>query len=192
MDASHKLMAAMVLVVGLAGSVQGQVRRESLDIPPEPVPVPLPSREPGDDASDLGTNREQAARPDARPGVTSLTIADLEEMALCHNPTMAQAARYVAALEGKHVQSGLHPNPTVGYLGEEMGDEGSAGQQGMFIEQRLVTGGKLSLNRAVVSHEIQRAQQSLEMQRLRVLTHRINLASDDLPPDDRGLLASSF
>ena len=50
-----------------------------------------------------------------------------------------------------------------------MGDEGTAGQQGMFVGQRFVTAGKLGLNRAVVSHEIERARQELEIQRLRVV-----------------------
>ena len=57
----------------------------------------------------------------------------------------------------------------IGYKGEDMGEEGAAGKQGLFMGQRIVTGGKLGLNRAVVSHEIQQAQQELEIQRLRVV-----------------------
>lgn len=41
--------------------------------------------------------------------------------------------------------------------------------QGMFLGQRLVTAGKLDLNRAVVSHEIERVRQELETKRLRVI-----------------------
>ena len=99
----------------------------------------------------------------------TLGIADLEAIALGNNPTIAQAQHRVGALQGKYLQVGLRPNPIIGYEGEEMGDEGTAGQQGMFIGKRFVTAGKLGLNRAVVSHEIQRAQQELEIQRLRVI-----------------------
>ena len=99
----------------------------------------------------------------------TLRIADLEAIALQNNPTIAQAGHRVAALQGKYLQVGLRPNPVIGYQGEEIGDQGTAGQQGMFIGQRFVTAGKLGLNRAVVSHEIQRAQQELEIQRLRVI-----------------------
>jgi cobalt-zinc-cadmium efflux system outer membrane protein len=67
------------------------------------------------------------------------------------------------------VQVGLRPNPIIGYQGEEIGDEGTAGQHGMFIGQRFVTGGKLGLNQAVVSHEVQQAQEELAIQRLRVI-----------------------
>lgn len=101
-------------------------------------------------------------------GTEMLGIADLEAIALANNPTIAQAGNRVAALQGKYLQVGLRPNPVIGYQGEEIGDVGTAGQQGMFVGQRFVTAGKLSLNRAVVSHEIQRAQQELEIQRLRV------------------------
>jgi cobalt-zinc-cadmium efflux system outer membrane protein len=134
-------------------------RQPPADVPPLPddfgppagiLPVPSPEEVPSG-------NRE------------ILRIADLEAIALGNNPTIAQAQSRVGALQGKYVQVGLRPNPTIGYEGEEMGDEGTAGQQGMFIGQRFVTGGKLGLNRAVVSHEIQRAQQALEIQRLRVI-----------------------
>jgi cobalt-zinc-cadmium efflux system outer membrane protein len=67
------------------------------------------------------------------------------------------------------LQVGLWPNPLVGYLGEDMGDAGGAGLQGGFVGQRIVTSGKLSLNRTVVMHEITRAEQQWEIQRRRVV-----------------------
>ncbi len=99
----------------------------------------------------------------------SMTIDELEQMGLSQNPTVAQAMRQVQALRGKYVQQGLYPNPVLGYVGEEIGDEGRAGQQGVEVTQRIVTAGKLQLNRAVVSHEIAQAQQNLEVQRQRVI-----------------------
>lgn len=98
-----------------------------------------------------------------------VTLGELEQLALTSNPTHAQAERRVSALRGKYVQSGLYPNPVIGYSGEEMGDDGRAGLQGGFIGQEVVTAGKLRLNRAVVSHEIARAMQELEIQRRRII-----------------------
>ncbi|MBN2292986.1 MAG: TolC family protein [Pirellulales bacterium] len=98
-----------------------------------------------------------------------LRIVDLESIAMSKNPTIAQAVRRVNALQGKCLQVGLYPNPIIGYQGEEIGDEGAAGQQGMFVGQEVVTAGKLKLNRTVVSHEIEQARRELEMQRLRVI-----------------------
>lgn len=97
-----------------------------------------------------------------------LSLDDLEQMALANNPTLEQAARSIQALQGKYLQEGLYPNPVVGYAGEEIGDDGRAGKQGMVVGQSLVTAGKLRLNRAVVGHEIARARQMWELQRRRV------------------------
>src|SRR5581483_10831430 len=43
-----------------------------------------------------------------------LTVADLEQLALAHNPTLIQAAAFVDAARGKALQAGLPFNPVVG------------------------------------------------------------------------------
>jgi cobalt-zinc-cadmium efflux system outer membrane protein len=68
------------------------------------------------------------------------------------------------------VQVGLAPNPTAGYAASEVGNEGHSGQQGFYVGQEFVTGGKLRLNRNVTSQEVRRASQRLEGQKQRVLT----------------------
>ena len=103
-------------------------------------------------------------------GSADITLEELEQLAFANNPAIAQAAAHVAALRGRWVQVGLPANPTAGYLGTEMGNEGRAGQQGGFIGQEFTTGGKLRLNRAIVSQEIQQAEQHLEALRFRVRT----------------------
>src|SRR5690606_16114357 len=77
-----------------------------------------------------------------------LSLDDLERLALSHNPTLAQATAQVDAAHGRAIQAGLYPNPTVGYFSQQIGEEGTAGQQGAFLTQVIVTGGKLRLNRA--------------------------------------------
>jgi len=109
---------------------------------------------------------EAVAAPTSPPA--RLTLDELVAWALVNNPTVAQARHRVDALRGKQLQVGLHPNPVVGYLGEEIGDEGRGGLQGMMVAQEIVTAGKLRLSRAVVSHEMDRAQRELETQRQRV------------------------
>ena len=83
---------------------------------------------------------------------------------------MGQAAARVSALRGRCIQAGLPPNPTAGYLASEIGQENTAGQQGGYVGQEFVTGGKLSLDRAVIAQEIQQALQNLEATRGRVQT----------------------
>lgn len=108
------------------------------------------------------------------PGVDSanpdITLQDLEQLALMQNPAIAQADARVRALRGKWVQVGLPPNPSAGYMAAEIGDEGRAGQQGGYVGQDFITGGKLGLNRAVVSQEIQQAEQNLAAMQLRTQT----------------------
>jgi outer membrane protein, heavy metal efflux system len=113
----------------------------------EPV-VPLP---PADQPERL---LQPANAPVVPPG---MTLAELEETAVRCNPTIAQAAQRVEAARGRWVQAGLYPNPTAGYIGAEIGNEGRAGQQGSFVGQEIVTAGKLRLSRDVAQQEIRQA-----------------------------------
>ncbi len=101
---------------------------------------------------------------------SSLTLAQLEQMALESNPTLAQSAAEVRAAAGREQQSGLYPNPTVGYQGEQIrGGVQHGGEQGFFVSQDIVLGGKLGLNRKVREQEKKQAESEAEEQKLRVL-----------------------
>lgn len=101
-----------------------------------------------------------------------ITIEELQEMALHNNPTLAQAAANVSAAEGRRKQAGFYPNPTIGYQGEEIrGGSFRGGEQGFFVQQDIVTGGKLGLNRKVVEQERKQAETEADEQKLRVLTN---------------------
>ena len=79
------------------------------------------------------------------PQTTFLTLAQLEQIALERNPTLSQAAMRIESARGQCQQVGLYPNPVAGYVSEEMGSGGTAGKQGAFVSQEIVTGGKLNL-----------------------------------------------
>jgi cobalt-zinc-cadmium efflux system outer membrane protein len=99
-----------------------------------------------------------------------LTLADLEQLALRGNPTLAQAAAAVGASRGKALQAGLYPNPTLGYHGENIGIAGTAGEfQGGFVQQVIVTAGKLRLSRAKYNQETLEAELLALAQQYRVL-----------------------
>jgi outer membrane protein, heavy metal efflux system len=116
-------------------------------IPTEPIPLP-----PVDGQSKM------------------LTLSDAEAMALASHPAMREADGLVRAARGEWLQVGLRPNPQIGYMGDEIGDEGHAGMQGGFISQEFVTAGKLGLSRAVALREISAAQQRFERTRRQVVT----------------------
>jgi cobalt-zinc-cadmium efflux system outer membrane protein len=104
------------------------------------------------------------------PAPTELSLADLEQLALQGNPTLAQAAATVEASRGKAVQAGLYPNPTIGYAAEQIGIAGTAGElQGGFVQQTIVTAGKLRLSRAKYNQEAYEAELLATAQQYRVL-----------------------
>jgi len=101
---------------------------------------------------------------------TGLTLGELEQMALNSNPTLSQAAAEIRAAAGRKLQSGLYPNPTVGYQGEQIrGGNQRGGEQGFFVSQDIVLGGKLGLSRRVFEQEKKQAETEAEEQRLRVI-----------------------
>jgi len=112
-----------------------------------------------------------AATPpqEQRTAQAGLGLAELEQMALTNNPTLAQAAAEIRAAIGRKLQSGLYPNPTVGYQGEQIrGGTQGGGEQGFFVSQDIVLGGKLGLSRRVFEQEKKQAEAEAEEQRLRV------------------------
>ena len=103
---------------------------------------------------------------------SGLTRTELEQMALSNNPTLAQAAAEIRAARGRQQQAGLYPNPTVGYQGEQIrGGIQGGGEQGFFVGQNIVLGGKLGLSRQVASVEEEQVEVKAEEQRLRVLNN---------------------
>jgi cobalt-zinc-cadmium efflux system outer membrane protein len=104
------------------------------------------------------------------PTATELSLADLEAIALEHNPTLNSALARINAARGGRVQAGLYPNPVIGYHATEAGVRGTAGQQGGFIAQRFVTGGKLRLDQSIASMQVNESRYLFEAQKLRVLS----------------------
>jgi cobalt-zinc-cadmium efflux system outer membrane protein len=102
----------------------------------------------------------------------TITLEELQQMALQSNPTFAQAAANIQAAEGRKKQAGLYPNPTVGYQGEQIrGGSFHGGEEGFFVQQDIVLGGKLGLNRKIFDQELKQAETEAEEQKLRVLTN---------------------
>ena len=132
-----------------------------------------------------------AAAPHRVP-TSPMTLGNLENLALSNNPVIARAGARISAAQGNWVQTGLPPNPRLGYIAEEMGSAGSAGMQGGFVGQEFITAHKLSLNRQVAAWEIQAAKQDVEAERLRVLTDVRTAYYDTLIAQERRELAANL
>ena len=135
-----------------ARSVQTVQQVQHVEPVPTPEPEPLPEGQ-------------------LKPAVVgALTLADLEQMAIASNPSVARAAALVQEARGNWVQVGLPFNPSVGYEGQQIGSGGRAEQDGVFVGQEFVRGGKLGLNRQVAAQLWARREQELAAQQQRVLT----------------------
>jgi outer membrane protein, heavy metal efflux system len=113
-----------------------------------------------------------APRPDDFhvPNTPALSLPAIEQMALANHPALAAAAARIDAAQGRWVQAGLKPNPVIGYSGMEIGNQGTAGAQGGFVSQRVITGKKLQLDQAMAEWEATAAQFQLTAQEQRVLS----------------------
>jgi cobalt-zinc-cadmium efflux system outer membrane protein len=147
--------------------------------PADPAPHAEPQAPPADQPAVQQVQHVEPApaEPETLPPATlqpvvlgKLTLAELEQMAIAANPSVARAAALVDAARGNWIQVGLPPNPNVGYEGQQIGSAGRAEQDGVFIEQEIVRLRKLRLNREVAAQEIAKAEQQLAMQQQRVLT----------------------
>jgi cobalt-zinc-cadmium efflux system outer membrane protein len=110
-------------------------------------------------------------RAQENPSTPLFTLDQAQSRAASSNPTLRQAEAEIRAAKARQLQSGLYPNPTVGYTGDEIrGGSINGGKQGFFVEQTIVTGGKLARNRDVYAREIQLAELEAQEQKIRVET----------------------
>jgi cobalt-zinc-cadmium efflux system outer membrane protein len=112
------------------------------------------------------------AAPQPLQGVSTrapLKLEDFLASADKNNPTLQQAAAMVRRSEAEAKQAALYPNPTVGYEGEQIrGGSYGGGEQGGFVAQTIVLGGKLGLRRDIYQQQKQSDQIAAEAQLARV------------------------
>lgn len=106
----------------------------------------------------------------ATSGEYAFTLQDVQMLAMRNNPTLSAAAARMNAAQGRQVQAGLYPNPVVGYHGTEIGNLGTSGQQGGFVIQKFITGGKLKLDQAAEGQKVNETHFRFHAQEQRVLT----------------------
>src|SRR6202007_681968 len=131
-------------------------------LPATVVAQAVPAMEPAPQSAQLEPAQQrtahEAAVTEAAGGVTA-----------GNNPTRAQAKAGVRAAAGRSRQAGLWPNPTIGYSGDEIrGGSYGGGEQGVFVQQNVILGGKLRLDRKIFDAEGKQAAAEADEQRLRV------------------------
>lgn len=150
---------------------------ESLRVPPFDPMQPLEERR-------MQIARLYAALPAlpefamADPSQPVWSLAELEQLAWENHPAVMQAAAQVEVARGAMIQAGLHPNPTVGWEEDTIAN-GIQGYKGPYIDQQIVTGGKLKLARSAAAMDYENAQIAYQRTRIDVAT-RVRDAYYDL------------
>jgi outer membrane protein, heavy metal efflux system len=100
----------------------------------------------------------------------AMELSQFEEFALANNPTVQEMTSLVRQSAGLAKQAGLFPNPSIGYQGEQIrGGSYRGGEQGAFVQQTFVLGGKLALRRKVYEQQRKEGEIGVQEQRYRVL-----------------------
>jgi outer membrane protein, heavy metal efflux system len=148
---------------------EGGIRQVAFQVPPtakEADKFAIPKNLPGADAPLIP--RALSENPDVRsqqikdlykelpplpkapvalpgPNGTPYTLADLQQIAASHSPTLRQAASDVEAARGNLIAAAAYPNPTLGFQFQPSNNGSTSGVSGFYIDQVIKTGGKLRL-----------------------------------------------
>jgi outer membrane protein, heavy metal efflux system len=139
----------------------------------EPMPMPMDQQmqHRHGDVPLVAPVYPRMGRAQEHAGAQLVTLDQVEKMATETNPTLRQAEIEIRAAKSRQQQAGLYPNPTVGYTGDEIrGGSVGGGKQGFFVQQTIVTAGKLGKSREVFGREAKLAEIEAQEQRTRVTT----------------------
>ena len=132
----------------------------------------MPGMQPMEEPAQSTSNQTPA--PDLLKDVVgrpAMRLEEFQQFALSTNPTLRQAGALVRQSGAQARQAGLYPNPIVGYQGEQIrGGSFGGGEQGAFVQQTFVLGGKLGLRRNVFEQQRREDEIGASEQRYRVLS----------------------
>ena len=159
MQGMAKCGAIVVMsALGVVGGARGQEMQMPKQEPSHHMETPL-----------VKTEYPRMGRAQERAHAELVTLEQVQKIASDSNPTMRQAEAEIRAAKARQQQAGLYPNPTVGYTGDEIrGGSVGGGKQGFFVQQTVVTGGKLGLNREAFGRDVKLAEIEAEEQKIRV------------------------
>jgi cobalt-zinc-cadmium efflux system outer membrane protein len=106
-----------------------------------------------------------APAPELLKEVTSrpaMSLTDFLKRGDANNPTIKQANALMRRSQQQARQAAFYPNPSVGYQGEQIrGGSFGGGEQGGFVQQTVVLGGKLGSRRDI--YEQQRKSDEIDV-----------------------------
>ena len=170
----HSSAAGQTPSQGAPGKNTDQEKMPGMEMPNQqnvPSHVNQQVQEPENPSARTGTERpvpelltDAAQRP-------AMSVKDFEDLAVANNPALKQASALVRRSAALARQAGLYPNPSVGYIGEEIrGGSFGGGQHGAYIQQNILLGGKRGLRRGVFEEQRREDEIGVTEQRYRMLS----------------------
>ncbi|MFO0504705.1 MAG: TolC family protein [Acidobacteriota bacterium] len=103
----------------------------------------------------------------------ALNLLDLEKLALAQNAAYQQAVIQLRIAEGQRQQAGLYPNPSIGFNSEHNSPNPAVrwGSNGGFLSQRIVTGNKRGIEKAIADREVDEARARRDLARFELTGH---------------------
>lgn len=92
------------------------------------------------------------------------------QLAAENHPAIDVASADVVAANYEALQASLQPNPQLGVFADEVGNDESAGLIGVYLQRKIIRGGKLELSRRVKCHEAAVLTQAQRQQLQRIET----------------------
>lgn len=105
---------------------------------------------------------------ESRPVSRSLSLEIAVAAAMGNHPRLRSTEAAVRRNQHLVFQDTRSPNPTVGYVASEVGNDGDAGQQGVFLSQEVVRGNKLCLDGQIRQQEVMLEMQQLQLRRSQI------------------------
>jgi cobalt-zinc-cadmium efflux system outer membrane protein len=168
---------------------QSQPDSTSRRAPQPKLDLEISPRLPGSEAPRVRLPRERAAaereidrlypelpplpvepRPQPGPGGKPYTLADLQHLAAASSPTLRQAVADVKTAEGNLVQAKTYTNPTASYMDLSSNNTNTAAAIGGFVDQPIITGGKMKLGVAAAQKALDNAVLALKRARMDLAT----------------------
>jgi outer membrane protein, heavy metal efflux system len=164
------LSLTLTVVMALIGPTTLVITTQAQEkAPPMPMNMQMPHHH--GDVPLVKAEYPQMGRAQENAAGQLFTLDQVEKMASETNPTLRQAVAEIRASKARQQQVGMYPNPSVGYIGDEIrGGSVGGGKQGVFVQQTIVTAGKLGKSREVLGAESKLAEIEAQEQQTRVTT----------------------
>jgi outer membrane protein, heavy metal efflux system len=181
-------VVALLLEIGAHAQTHQHETMPGMQAPAQSMPEhqsgmgQMEMHSPHDIASDV-TGVQEPENPNQRTGsnlpvpdllsaaksVPAKSLDEFDALAVQNNPTLKQAAAIARVSAGLARQAGLWPNPWIGYQGEQIrGGSFGGGEQGGFVQQTIVLGGKLERRRNVFEEQRKEDEIAIQEQQLSV------------------------